>query len=346
VQEIHSLPAGLPRWVAVRPHLACRLLTWRNAYRQSPRRTALSAALIAGAIGVVAIVPPTGPILTWLGTNWAVTFVIATSGFALSTARRRQRAAMEAATSWLASLPVPGPARGRVVIGTAARLAIIVTLTALMWLFGAIGRFAFSRLAFAVAAGAIVGLLAGWRLPRAGIGAPGFHYAIVRRTRPRWASAPSLVPLANWPAAQGRIFSRPKRTAPLVLIAMMGIPAGLHGAPGQVALAVAGACMALFGLLSLSAAAVQVAPEAARWLAPTILDRWRFVASLIWRVALTQAMMLAVLILLAAAVEGARALAVGVPLAAAYLAASLALAVVAAFQASRRVGLGAPARAP
>jgi hypothetical protein len=246
--------------------------------------------------------------------------------------------------SWLASLPVRSPARGRVVIGTAVRLAIIVTLTALMWLFGAIDRSALSRLAFVEAGGAIAGLLAGWRLPRAGIGAPGFHYAIVRRTRPRWASAPALTPLGNWPAAQGRIFSRPKRTAPVLLLAMMAIPAGPHGAPGQVALAVAGACMALFGLLALSAAPVRVASEAARWLAPTIIGRWRFAAALIWRVALTQAMMLAVLILLASVVDVSRTLAVGVPLAAAYLGASLALAGMASLQASRRAGLGAAGR--
>lgn len=344
MQEIKSLPAGMSRWMAARPHLASQLLVWRNAYRHRPGRTLLPAALVAIAVGVVAMLPPTGPILAWLGGNWAVPFAIATCSFALSTARRRQRASIEAATSWLASLPAASHLWLQVVLGTAARLAIVVAFTALMWLVGGVDPSAFSRFAFAVAAGAAVGLLAGWRLPRAGIGAPGFHYAFVRRTRSRWASAPALVPLANWPAAQGRIFSRPKKTAPLLLIAMMAIPAGRHGAPGQVALAVAGACLALFSLFSLAAAAVRVASEAAYWLTPTTVGRWRFTGALIWRVVLTQAMMLAVLIFLAGAIDLPQALAVGAPLAALYLCGSLAMAVVAAFQASRRAGLGASGR--
>lgn len=332
------------RWMAAHPNLSSRLLSCRNACRYRRGRTAFGAALVVVGTGVIAVLPPTGPILGWLGGNWAVTFVIAACGFALSTARRKQHATIEATTSWLASLPAGSSVGMRVVMGAAGWLAIVVAFTALMGVVGVIDRSAFSRLAFAAAAGAVVGLLAGWRLPRAGIGAPGFHYAIVRRARARWASAPSLAPLANWPAAQGRIFSRPKRTAPVVLIVMMGIPSGLHGTPGQVALAAAGGCMALYSLLSLSAAAVRVASAAARWLAPTIVGRWRFTGALMWRVVLTQAMMLAALIVLAGAIALPRALAVGVPLAALYLCASLAMAVVSAFQASRRTGLGASGR--
>jgi hypothetical protein len=230
------------------------------------------------------------------------------------------------------------------VAALAAQLAGIVALAALMWLGGVIDRGDFSRLAVATVAGALVGLLAGWRLPRAGIGAPGFHSAIVRRPRARWASAPSLSPLGNWPAAQGRIFSRPKRMAPMLIIAMMAIPSGLHSAPGQVALAVAGVCMALFSVLSLTAAAVRVAFGAARWLAPTTVGRWRFTAALIWRVVLTQILALAVLLLLTSTIYPHGALAVGVPVAALGLCASLAIAVLAAAWACRRVGLGASDR--
>ena len=215
---------------------------------------------------------------------------------------------------------------------------------ALVWVVGAIDHSDFSRLALAATAGAMVGLLAGWRLPRAGIGAPGFHYAIVRRARARWTSAPSLSPLANWPAAQGRIFSRPKEMAPILVLAMMGIPSGLHAAPGQVALAVAAVCMALFSVLSLSVAAVRVAFGAARWLAPTTVGRWRFTAALSWRVELTQILALAVLILLAGSIYPSRAVAVGVPLVALYLCASWAVVTAAAFEACRRAGLGAAGR--
>ena len=330
----------MPRWIAARPHLATRLLLWRNAYRLRRTRLLVRAALIAGGCAVVTTLEPTGPILGWLGHNWTVTFAIATCVFALSSARRRQRAAIAATTSWLASLAAPSPMRMQVLAGTAGWAAGVVALTALVWADGSIDRGTFLRLAIAVGAGAIVGLLAGWRLPRAGIGAPGFHYAVVRRARARWASAPSLAPLGCWPAAQGRVFSRPERTAPVVLLAMMAVPSGLNGTPTGLVLAVVGVCMALFSLVSLATAAVRVAFEAARWLAPTSVGWRRFTGALIWRVMLTQAMVLVVVTLLAAAVAPRPALAVGVPLILAWLCASLAAATVASFLACRRVGLG------
>lgn len=334
----------MPRWMAAHPHLSSRLLAWNNAYRHRPGRTLLVAVLVLVALVVLAIIPPTGPILDWLGLNWAIPFVVAVSIFTLWTARRRQRVSIAAATSWLAALPAGSPPWMQVVSDMAGWLAALIGFIALMWLAGGSHRFDFPRLTTATAAGALVGLLAGWRLPRAGIGAPGFHSAIVRRSRARWASAPSLSPLANWPAAQGRIFSRPKRMAPMLIIAMMAIPAGLHAAPGQVALAVAGVCMALFSVFSLTVAAVRVAFEAARWLAPTTVGRWRFMAALIWRVGMTQTLALAVLVLLTSTVYPHGALAVGAPVAALDLCASLAVAVLAAAWACHRTGLGASGR--
>jgi hypothetical protein len=331
----------MPPWMAGHPHLSSRLLAWQNAYRHRRRRLLLAAISIAAGLAVVAVLAPAGPILDWFGRHWAVAFVIATSVFMLSTAHRRQHALMAAATSWLASLPSGSPAWARVAAGTAGRLAGIVALIALLALVGVIDRADFSRLAVATAAGALVGLLAGWRLHRAGIGAPGFHYAIVRRPRRRWASAPSLSPLAHWPAAQGRIFSRPKRTAPALIMAMMAIP---MGSPGQIALAVAGVCMALFGVFSLTAAAVRVAFEAARWLAPTTVGKLRFTVALTWRVMLTQVVALTVLIFLTSAVYLHGALAIGAPIAAVYLGVSLATVILTAFWACRRAGLGATGR--
>ncbi len=331
----------MPRWMAAHPHLSSRLLAWKNAYRYRRGRTLFDAALIVVGVGVVAVLPPTGAILGWLGQNWAVTLVITASIFTLSTARRRQHASIAAATSWLASLPTGIPVRRQVAVGTVAWLAVLVAFAALVWAVGAIGRSDFSRLALAATAGAAVGLLAGWRLPRRGIGAPGFHYAIVRRARASWASAPSLSPLANWPAAQGRIFSQPKKTAPLLLLVMMAIP---MGSPGQLALAVAGVCMALFSVLTLSVAVVRVAFDAARWLAPTTVGKWRFAAALIWRAVVIQTLVLAVLILLTGTLNPSRALAVAVPLAVLYLCASLVTVTVAAYGACRRVGLGTSGR--
>ena len=331
----------MPRWMAAHPHLSSRLLAWKNAYRYRRGRTVLAAALIVVAVAVVAVLPPTGPILGWLGQNWAVTLVIAASIFTLSTARRRQHASIAAATSWLAALPTGVPVRRQVAVGAVAWLAALVAFAALVWAVGAIGRSDFSRLALAATAGAALGLLAGWRLPRTGIGAPGFHYAIVRRARASWASAPSLSPLANWPAAQGRIFSQPKKTAPLLLLVMMAVP---MGSPGQLALAVAGVCMALFSVLTLSVAVVRVAFDAARWLAPTTVGKWRFAAALSWRAVVIQTLILAALIFLTGTLNPSRALAVAVPLAALYLCASLVTVTVAAYGACRRVGLGTSGR--
>jgi hypothetical protein len=331
----------VPRWMAAHPYLSSRLLAWKNAYRYGRGRTFFAAALIIVGVGVVAVLPPTGPILGWLGQNWAVTFVIAAAIFTLSTARRSQHAAIEAAASWLASLPSGIPVRMPVVLGTAARLAALVVFAAAEWVVGAVSRSDFSRFALAATAGAAVGLLGVWRLPRSGTGAPGFHYAVVRRSRARWASAPSLSPLANWPPAQGRIFSQPRKTAPLLLVVMMAMP---MGSPGQAALAAAAVSMALFSVLTLTLAAVRVAFDAARWLAPTTVGKWRFTAALIWRAVLIQTLILAVLILLASTVNLSRVLAVAVPLAVFYLCASLAAVTVAAWGACRRVGLGAASR--
>jgi hypothetical protein len=323
--------------MAAHPYLSSRLLAWKNAFRYRRGRTFFAAALIIIGVGVAAMLPPTGPILGWLGQNWAVTFVVAASLFGLSTARRRQHASIEAATSWLAALPGGIPARMQAVGGTVARLAGLVVFAAVVWGVGAISRSDFSQFALAATAGAAVGLLGIWRRRRTGVGAPGFHYAIARRARARWASAPSLAPLANWPAAQGRIFSQPKKTAPLLLFVMMAMP---MGSPGQVALAVAGVSMALFSVFNLSLAAVRVVFDAARWLAPTTVGKWRFTAALMWRAALIQTLTLAVLILLAGTVNLSRTLAVAVPLAAFYLCTSLVVVATASYGACRHVGLG------
>jgi hypothetical protein len=327
--------------MAAHPYLSSRLLAWKNACRYRRGRTFFAPALIIIAAGVAAVLPPTGPILGWLGQRWAVTFVIAASLFGLSTARRRQNASIEAAASWLAALPSGIPVRIQVVLGTVARLAALVVFAALVWAVGAISRSDFSQFALAATAGAAVGLLGIWRRRRGGVGAPGFHYAIVRRTRARWASAPSLSPLANWPAAQGRIFSQPKKTAPLLLLVMMALP---MGSPGQVALAVAGVSMALFSVLTLSLAVVRVVFDAARWLAPTTVGKWRFTVALIWRAVLIQTLTLTVVIVLAALANVSRTRAIAVPLAALYMSASLAVVAVAAYWACRRVGLGVPGR--
>jgi hypothetical protein len=122
---------------------------------------------------------------------------------------------------------------------------------------------------------------------------------------------------------------------------LIGLPLGT---PGQVALAIAAASIALFSMSSLSLAAIRVAFGAARWLAPTTLRLVRFTAAMAWRVILTQALAAAVMVFLACAIDLPRALRLGVALASAFLSLSLMTTALACGGACRLVGLGTVSR--
>ncbi|MBW4051857.1 MAG: hypothetical protein HIU85_10400 [Proteobacteria bacterium] len=338
-----SLPANVPRRLSRRPHLAAALLRWRNAFRLRRARTLGIGALCAALVAVVLAVPPTGAILQWFGASPIITFAVSACLFGLSAVRRQERMRSDAAISWLAALPVPSSSVLRLVLAAAIRLLAAIAAVGLAWIVGWLAAAAAVRLVYVVAAGALTGTLAGSPLSGgAATGSPGWHYASVRRARPHWATAPSLVPLSYWPVAQGRIFSRP-RTSRVMLFALLAIPAGRRD-PGEVAIAVAAGCLTVFTLLSLSTAAVRAAGDAARWLAPTTIRRRTFVAAFIWQVAVKQAAVLAVVILLSCAVDYPQALRVGSAIASAYLAISCAAIGVACVRACHRVGLGAAGR--
>jgi hypothetical protein len=327
-------------WAVRRPHAAAALLRWGNLYRRSRTRVLLILLLGSMAAATLAEVPQTGRILDWLGRNVVVTFAAAACLFGLSAVRRRERLTAEAARSWLAATPVASPVGLEMIWGTAVRLVLISSFAALAWVLGKLDAHAMSRLALALVGGAVLGSLAGWRLPRAaGDSTPGYHYAIVRRARTRAASAPSLLPLGDWPAAQGRIFGRPKVLARVMLLTLVALPLGT---PGQVALVIAAAAIAASSLAALSWASLRVAFPAARWLAPTTLVPRRFMAALIWRVLLRQTLFAAVMVFLACAIDLPQAVRLGIPLATGFLLVSLAAAAVACGWACRRAGLGAP----
>ncbi|HEX5460737.1 MAG TPA: hypothetical protein VFX20_12260 [Steroidobacteraceae bacterium] len=341
MQADSSLPAGIPRWAARRPHIAAAALRWRNAYRHDGARLLLVVLLTLLAACGLAEIPAAGLILDWLGRNVIVTVLVATCLFALSTSRRKERAAAEAARSWLTPLPCVSPVSLTVMWGTTVRLLLVLSFAALVWLLGQVAPAAVWRLAVTFIGGAVLGSLAGRQLRRGSEDTPGFHYATVRRARARWATRPSLLPLAYWPAAQGRIFSRPKVLSRVAFTALLTLP---MGTPGQVALAIAAASIALVSVASLSLAAVRVAFEAAPWLAPTTLRRARFTRAMLWRVIMTQALALAVMVFLACAIDLPKALRLGVALAVGSLIVSLAVAAVACAWACRRAGLGAELR--
>jgi len=342
VSQAGSLPTNVPRWLARRPHAAVQLLRWRNAYRLQRARM-LSVAVLCGVAGVgVLVAPPTGPALRWLAGSPLVTLAIAACLFGLSAVRRHERMRSDAATSWLAALPVPGSASLRLIWGMTVPLTAASLFLGLAWAVGRIAMPVALRLIILASAGALAGTLAGARSGRGEAHPTGWHYASVRRVRPRWSTAPSLMPLSHWPVAQGRVFSRPSASR-VVLFALLAVPAGRRD-PGQVALAVAAGCITAFTLLSLSTAAVRSAGDAARWLAPTAVRRHAFVAAFLWQVALKQMAMLAIVLFLACAVDYRAVLRVGVGLAISYVVLSCATVVLSCLRASRRTGLGGAAR--
>jgi hypothetical protein len=345
VSRASSLPGGIPRLLARRPHLVAALLRWRNACRFRRGRALCIAALILGATLGLIIAPPTAPALQWLGARGPIAFLISACLFGLAAVRRRARMQAEAATSWLSALPVRDSAVLRLVSRALAGTLAAACFVGLARLGGRVATATAWGLIAMTVAGALVGTLVGWRLQgRAARGSAGWRYATVRRARRRWATAPSLWPLACWPAAQGRVFSRPKTTSVVVLMVLLSIPSGQYDPPGQVAIAIAAGTITLFTLFTLSVAAVRVAGDAARWLAPTSVRLRRFIAAFIWRVALKQTAVLAVVIFLACAVDYPRALRVGWLVSVAYVAISCAAAAAACVWACRQVGLGTRSR--
>jgi hypothetical protein len=286
---------------------------------------------------------PAAAVLRWLAASPLVTFAISACLFGLSTARRQERLHAEAGTSWLAALPVPDGSILRLISAVVPRLlAMLLVVCVARWV-GAIAGAGAMRLTLAAAAGALAGTVAGVPLSGGGRrGDAGWHYAPVRRARPGWAAAPSLMPLSYWPTAQGRMFSRPSISR-VMLFAMLAVPAGRTD-PGQVAIAVAAGCITAFTLLALSAAASRTAVEAARWLAPTTVGAGAFLGAYLWRVAVKQLWVLAIFLLLACAVDYPQALRVGGALAAAYFAISSVIVVVACLRACRQMGLGTAGR--
>lgn len=345
VPRASSLPAGVPRGLARRPQLAVALLEWRNAWHLRPLRILTLAGLGVALVAGLLTAPPTGRVLQWLAANPVILFAVGAGLFGLWAVRRQARIQADAARSWLSALPVSGSPLLRLVSGTAAWLLAAVLLVGLVWAVGRITAAMAAVIVPVMAVGALAGTLAGVRLiGTAANASPGWHHAAVRRARRRWATAPSLAPLSYWPLAEARFLSRPKMTSRVVLLVLLSIPAGLHDVPGQVALAVAAGCITFLVLLSLCAAAVRVAGDAARWLAPTTIRLWRFVGAFVWCVAMKQAAVLAVVIFLACAVDYPRAVRIGVPSAALFLVISCALAAAVCAWACRRTGLGAARR--
>lgn len=341
MRELRPFPVGLPRWLASRrPALLAALLSASNALRRRRARTWGIAALVIGACWALVEIPAAGAALAWFAAHEVLTGTIVASFFAVSLMRRKSRVLTREA-SWLAALPVSRPLPPRT-LGVLVRLLPLLVLAGLAWLGGSIGLSSAAHLAAACALGALAGAAVGAIVSRAvGFGAPGSGYAAARSVRPKWAEAPSLRPLSYWPVARGRIFSRPKSLGRVALLAALCLPLGT---PGQVALVVVAACLGAYSILLLSFAAVGVAFEAARWLAPTGVGARRFALALEWRVLLKQMAGCAVWVLLARLIGLSWAFRVALPVCAAIVLVSCALTAACCVLACRRAGLGAAVR--
>jgi hypothetical protein len=344
VQELRALPPGLARSLASRrPALLAASLGSCNALRRSPARTGSIAALLIGACAAVLGFPAIGAVLAWFAAHGVLTGTISAGLFALPLMRRKSRLLASTSASWLAALPVSAPLSPRA-LGALLRLLPLLALAGLAWAGGRIEAAAAAHLIGAAALGALAGVAVGAIVSRAlGLGAPGSQYASLRRARARWAEAPSLRPLSYWPVARGRIFSRPKSLARVALLVALCLPLGTSG---ELALVVLAACLAAYGLVLLSLAAARVAFEAARWLAPTGVDRRRFALALEWRALLKQMVGCLLMVLLARLIGLPWAFRLGIPVCAAILLASWASTAVCCALACRRAGLGAAIRGP
>lgn len=344
MQELRPFPLALARSLASRqPAVLAALLGLWNGLRRSPARTCGIAALILVACWAALTLPAVGAVLAWFAAHEVLTGTISASFFALPLMRRKSRLLARTSASWLAALPVAAPLSPRA-IGALPRLAPLLALAGLAWLGGRIEAPAAEHLIAASTLGALAGLAVGTIVSRAlGLGAPGSQHASLRQGRTCWAEAPSLRPLSYWPVARGRIFSRPRSLARVALLVALCLPLGTSG---QLALVVLAACLAAYSIVLLSLAAVRVAFEAARWLAPTGVARRRFALALEWRVLLKQMAGCLVMVLLARLIGLSWAFRLAIPVCAAMLLASWALTATCCALACRRAGLGAAARGP
>ena len=344
MQELRPFPAGPLRALASRePAVLAALLASWNDLRRRPVRTWSVAALVIGVCWAVLELPAVAAALAWLAAHEVLTGTISASFFALPRMRGRSGAPARPADSWLAALPVSATRVPRA-LGALLRLCLLAAPAGLAWLGGRLAPAAAAQLIAASALGAPAGMALGSIVARAlGLGAPGSRYASPRRVRAAWTEAPSLRPLSYWPVARGRIFSRPKSLSRLALLVALCLPLGTSG---QLALVVLAACLAAYSIVLLSLAAVRVAFEAARWLAPTGVGRRRFAAALEWRVLLKQMAGCVTMVLLARLIGLSGAFRLGLPVCASVLLASWALTAVCCALASRRAGLGAALRGP
>lgn len=287
---------GLPAWLARRPqHHRSAWLWWRGAARAWTLLPLLGVVLVLwlAALGLLLarwsmLAAPVGTLARHPEVLAAVAGVLALSA-GLSRRQRLEHEALSGERLWVASLPSAASAPERIALPPllmAALAALILALGALMQGLG----WACVACALAVLLGALAGVLLALRLPRRVLGSavadrPTLPASLWLGRRSLGTRA-SLLPLGRWPDGRKQAWSRPKVMAWGSFTILMSLPMPLNQtALGWLALWFAG-----HHLVTLLLALLATAFPAARWLAPTPLEGWRFAAFLSYRIGFKEAL--------------------------------------------------------
>ncbi|HVW69713.1 MAG TPA: hypothetical protein VHB68_12105 [Steroidobacteraceae bacterium] len=272
--------AGVPRWLHSRPFLLAGALSAGNLLRRNRALLPVAGVAFLGA-SVLLTLPVVGGFLEVLAQYPVAPFAFIAVAAAVATGRRRSSVVASLVSSWLAPLAAPSSFVLRMI------WPALVQLLSLLWVIlvplaaGSLRGAAALTVLSASGVAFIAGSVAGWFTPRgAAASAPDFHYVAVRKARRSWAQAPRLVPLSYWAVGRARAFIKPRFTAKALLLVLMALPMGIRG---EQAIAVAAGAGVVLYVGALTVAAVRVAGEAARWLAPTTLGYLRFTVALGYR---------------------------------------------------------------
>ena len=258
----------MPRWLLARPYLHAGALGWMNLHR---RNRALLPAIIIVAFGAAGLLTlhAVGASLEVIAQNPVLPFVLLAAGGAVLTARRKSHVYQDLSMSWLAPLAAPASIAIRMILPPVLQLLFLAVVVGIPVAVGSLSFAGGERLAMAVAGACLAGFAVGWLAPHdKTVGAPDFHYVVIRKPRPGWATAPRLNPLSYWAVGQARVSTKPKTTAKAMIFVLLALPMGTGG---EKVIAIAAGTMVVLYLLALAVSAARVAVAAARWLSVTTL---------------------------------------------------------------------------
>lgn len=293
-----SISRRVPGWVLSRPYAAVAVLRCVNVFRRYRWLAVACAAAVGGALWAAARF---GAALETAWAHWGLVGLGAFLWSYVGAHRRRVRMAAEDASSWLSPLPVSRSRFLRMAFVPGLQLLAIALLLAAGALSGPHTGVAV-RLLVLVTVCFGIGLLSGWlaRLRQGGV--PSSHYVKVRYPRSRWATAPTLTPLAYWAAGQASVFLKPQVIARAALPVLLAVPMGIsaNDAFGTAALAIV-----VLSLIGNTVAALRVTLAAGAWLSPTPVDRRRFAVAVGSAALIVQALTCVAVLFLASAVAPA-----------------------------------------